>query len=142
MTIEPGLLTIILAAVAGMVIVLALAFAWLIRKHVKLKNEEYEDLAEFVHTLNNEFRDLYHATRAVDERIIATDLRINALDGQVAYLAEKINDVQQNESSNHPYSQAIQKVRRGATVSELMQTSGLSQDEAALLIRLHGSKTP
>jgi phage-related minor tail protein len=141
MMIEPGLLPIILAAVAGMVIVLALAFAWLVRKHVKLKNE-YEDLAEFVHTLNNEFRDLYHATRAVDERIIATDLRINALDGQVAYLAEKINDVQQNESSNHPYSQAIQKVRRGATVSELMQTSGLSQDEAALLIRLHGSKTP
>jgi type II secretory pathway component PulF len=134
-------MTIILAAVTGVVILLTLTFIWLVRKHVKLKNE-YEDLAEFVHTLNNEFRDLYHATRAVDERIIATDLRINALDGQVAYLAEKINDVQQNESSNHPYSQAIQKVRRGATVSELMQTSGLSQDEAALLIRLHGSKTP
>jgi hypothetical protein len=140
MTIEPALMTIILAAVSGVVIIIALALIWLGLKYLKLKND-YEDLAEFVHTLNNEFRDSSHASLAVDERIMATDLRINALDGQIERLAEKISDVQQNESSSHPYSQAIQKVRRGASVSELMQTSGLSQDEAALLIRLHGSKT-
>jgi hypothetical protein len=47
-----------------------------------------------------------------------------------------------DEAAFHPYSSAIQKVRSGASVSELMQNSGLSQDEAALLIRLHGTKTP
>jgi Protein of unknown function (DUF2802) len=47
-----------------------------------------------------------------------------------------------NRPSTHPYSLAIQKARSGANVSELMQNSGLSQDEAALLIRLHGSKAP
>lgn len=138
--IESGLMTIILAAVASGLIMLTLTIIWLSRRYVKLKNE-YEDLAEFVHTLNNEFRDLYNATLAVDERMRATDLRINAVDGQIDRLAEKINDIQQNESASHPYSQAIQKVRRGASVSELMQTSGLSQDEAALLIRLHSDKT-
>lgn len=140
MTIEPALMTIILAAISGVVIIIALAFIWLVFKYLKLKND-YEDLAEFVHTLNNEFRDLSSAGLAMDERMIATDLRMNALDSQIERLAEKISDVQQNESSSHPYSQAIQKVRCGASVSELMQTSGLSQDEAALLIRLHGSKT-
>jgi hypothetical protein len=64
-----------------------------------------------------------------------------ATDEQILALAEKISNTQPvAEPANHPYSMAIQKVRSGASVSELMQTSGLSQDEAALLIRLHGSK--
>lgn len=45
-----------------------------------------------------------------------------------------------NDSANHAYSAAIQKVRNGASVTELMQSSGLSHDEATLLIRLHGPK--
>jgi hypothetical protein len=36
----------------------------------------------------------------------------------------------------------IQKVRSGASINDLMQSSGLTHDEAALLIRLHGSKKP
>jgi hypothetical protein len=36
---------------------------------------------------------------------------------------------------------AIEKVRAGASINDLMQTSGLSHDEAALLIRLHGAKS-
>jgi septal ring factor EnvC (AmiA/AmiB activator) len=141
MSIEPGLLLIILAAQAGVLILLVLAFVWLVRKHVKLKNE-YEDLAEFVHTLNNEFRDVLTAMLTVEERMIATDLQLTALGDQIQTLAESLKDLQQHETAGHPYSQAIQKVRRGASISELMQSSGLSQDEAALLIRLHGSKTP
>lgn len=142
MMIDPALLTLIVAVLTGVAVLLILALAWLARKLVKLKSD-YEELAEFMHSLNNECRDLHHAARAVDERFIATELRVNALDSQFGQLAEKINAIQHNDAaSQHPYSQAIQKVRRGASVSDLMQTSGLSQDEAALLIRLHGSKTP
>jgi hypothetical protein len=65
---------------------------------------------------------------------------IAATDEQMSTLCAKIADYQHNEPSTHPYSVVIQKVRSGASVSELMQNSGLSQDEAALLIRLHGSK--
>ena len=61
---------------------------------------------------------------------------------RLALYAQKFADYQHNEPSTHPYSLVIQKVRSGASVSELMQNSGLSQDEAALLIRLHGSKAP
>jgi Protein of unknown function (DUF2802) len=138
--IDPGLTAVIIAAFGGVMIIIVSVLIWLIRKHLKLKND-YEDIVEIVHGLNNDFRELYHSTLSVDERIIATDLRINALDHQMNHLAEKITDSQQHESSSHPYGLAIQKVRSGASVSELMQTSGLSQDEAALLIRLHGSKT-
>jgi Protein of unknown function (DUF2802) len=121
--------------IMGVVIcLLVVALFWLVGKHRKLK-DDYEDLAEIVHGLNNDFRDFYTTALTLDERMAATDEQLLAL-------AEKISNLQPvAEPANHPYSMAIQKVRSGASVSELMQTSGLSQDEAALLIRLHGSKS-
>jgi cell division protein FtsL len=126
-------ITILFAVAFVALVVLAIALVRLMRKHRKLKSD-YEDLAEIVHGLNNDFRDLYTSTQTTDERITATN-------EQMGLLIEKVSNFQQVEPTNHPYSLAIQKVRSGASVSELMQTSGLSQDEATLLIRLHGSKT-
>lgn len=130
---NPDWMAIILAVMAGALFIVAGIFVWLIRKFLKLR-DDYEELAEILHGLNNDVRDLYTTTLVVDERISVTD-------GQIGALAEKIDNLQPHDSSNHPYSMAIQKVRSGASVSELMQTSGLSQDEAALLIRLHGAKS-
>lgn len=135
MMIDPLLITIILAVVTVLVIVMLIALAWLARKHLKLMHD-HEDLTEFAHNLNNEFRDLSSLTPLLDERIAW-------MAGRIEQLTEKVSAPAplQDEPSNHPYSQAIQKVRSGASVNELMQTSGLSQDEATLLIRLHGSET-
>jgi predicted nucleotidyltransferase len=130
---SPFLMTIIIAVVIGVVSIVAIVLVWLVRKYLKLKRD-YQDLTEIVHGYNNDIRELYATALTVDERM-------TAIDGQISVLSAKISDYQQNEPSNHPYSLAIQKVRSGASVSELMQNSGLSQDEAALLIRLHGSKT-
>jgi hypothetical protein len=125
---NPFLMTIIIAVVTGVVIVLV----WLVRAHLKLKHD-YQLLADAVHGHNNDIADLFAATLTVDGHMAATD-------EQISVLCANISDYQHNEPSTHPYSLVIQKVRSGASVSELMQNSGLSQDEAALLIRLHGSK--
>ena len=130
--IDPFLMTIIIAAVAGVVIIVVIALVWLVRAHLKLKHN-YQILADVVHGNNNDIADLCTAVLTADGRIAATD-------EQISVLCAKIADYQHNEPSTHPYSLVIQKVRSGASVSELMQNSGLSQDEAALLIRLHGSK--
>lgn len=137
---SPFWITIALAILAVMVIILVIMLVGLSRKHRKLKRD-YNDLADIVHGLNNDFRDLYTTAQAVDERVMTTDSRINAFAEQMDRFAQHINSFQQPEPSNHPYGVAIQQVRSGASVSELMQTAGLSQDEAALLIRLHGSKS-
>jgi hypothetical protein len=129
--IDPFLM-IIIAAVAGVVISVVIALVWLVRAHLKLKHN-YQILADIVYGHNNDIADLCTAVLTADGRIAATDEQMSAL-------CAKIADYQHNESSTHPYSLVIQKVRSGASVSELMQNSGLSQDEAALLIRLHGSK--
>jgi ABC-type transport system involved in cytochrome bd biosynthesis fused ATPase/permease subunit len=140
MILDPSLMPIIIAVIAGLLAMLALALAWLAIKFIKLKRE-HEDLADAVHGSNSDLRDFQGVINVVNERGMATDLRINALDDQLHRLAKKVDDFQQSESSNHAYAQAIQKVRSGASVAELMQSAGLSQDEAALLVRLHGPKT-
>jgi uncharacterized membrane protein YccC len=127
--IDPLLMILIIGVVTGVVIIV---LVWLARIHLKLKRD-YQVLADVVHGHNDDIADLCAAALAADERMTATD-------EQISVLCAKISDYQHNEPSTHPYSLAIQKVRSGASVSELMQNSGLSQDEATLLIRLHGSK--
>ena len=133
--IDPFLMTLIIAVITGVIIVVVMALVWLVLAHLKLKRD-YQVLADIVQSHNNDrdIDDLCAALLTADERITATE-------EQLSILCEKIAAYQHNEPSTHPYSQVIQKVHSGASVSELMQNSGLSQDEAALLIRLHGSKT-
>ena len=131
MMISPFLMTLI-AVVTGMVIIMVIVLFWLVRAHLKLKHD-YQTLADVVRSHSNDISDLYAAAQTADGYMAATD-------EQISVLYAKFSDYQHNEPSTHPYSLAIQKVRSGASVSELMQNSGLSQDEAALLIRLHGSK--
>jgi len=130
--INPFLMTLIIAVVTGVVIIVVIVLVWLIRAHLKLKRN-YRILADVVHGHNNDIADLCAAALTADGHMAATDEQISAL-------YAKFSDYQHNEPSTHPYSLVIQKVRSGASVGELMQNSGLSQDEAALLIRLHGSK--
>jgi len=134
--INPVLMTLIIAVVAGVIIIVVIALVWLVRSHLKLKHD-YQALADVVHGHNNDITDLCAAALTADGRIAATDEQISAL-------CAKISDYeyQHNEPSTHPYGRVIQKVRSGASVAELMKNSGLSQDEAALLIRLHSSKAP
>ena len=130
MMISSFLMTLI-AVVTSMIIMVIVLF-WLVRAHLKLKHD-YQTLADVVHGHNNDISDLCTAALTADGYMAATN-------EQISVLYAKISDYQHNEPSSHPYSQVIQKVHSGASVNELMQNSGLSQDEAALLIRLHGSK--
>jgi hypothetical protein len=135
---NPLMITLIIESVV-MVFMLILLF-WLVRTQLKLKHD-YLALSEIVHGHGNDIAGLCSAAFTVDTRIALVDRQIAFTDEQINNLAEKLAEAEQNEQSAHPYSVDIQKVRSGASVNELMQNSGLSHDEAALLIRLHGSKS-
>ena len=128
--IDPFLMTIIIAVVTGVVIIVAIVLVWLIRTHLKLKHD-YRVLAELVHGHTNDLTDLCAAVQSADGYMAA-------MDEQISVLCANSSDCQHNEPPTHPYNLVIQKVRSGASVDELMQNSGLSQDEAALLISLYG----
>ena len=126
-------LTVALIIEGVTIVVMLVVLFWLVRAQLKLKHD-YQVLNDIVHGNSNDIAGLCSAALTVDSRIAATD-------GQIDDLAAKIAEAGQNDQSSHPYSGDIRKVRSGASVNELMQNSGLSHDEAALLIRLHGSKT-
>jgi hypothetical protein len=120
------------------VVMLGILF-WLVRALLRLKSD-YQILNDIVHGNCNDIAGLCSAALTVDSRIATVGSRMAVADGQIDDLAAKIADVEQGEQADHPYSIDIRKVKSGASVTELMQSSGLSHDEAALLIRLHGSK--
>ncbi len=122
------------------IVVMLVVLFWLVRMQLRLKHD-YQVLNDIVHGNSNDIAGLCSAALTVDSRIATVDSRIAVTDGQIDDLAAKIAEVEQNDQSSHPYSGDIRKVRSGASVNELMKNSGLSHDEAALLIRLHGSKT-
>ncbi len=123
---------------AVIVFMLVLLF-WLVRSQLKLKHD-YRNLNDIVQMHGNDIAGLCSAALTVDTRIASVDRQLAVTEDYVNELAVKLVEAEQNEQSSHPYSGDIRKVRSGASVNELMQNSGLSHDEAALLIRLHGSK--
>ena len=127
---NPMLVVFIIESVT--IVVMLVMLFWLVRTQLKLKRD-YQSLNDIVHGNSNDIAGLCSAALTVDSKIAATDEQINDL-------AAKVAEAEQNEQSAHPYSVDIRKVRSGASVNELMKNSGLSHDEAALLIRLHGSK--
>lgn len=135
-------LTIALIIEAVVIVVMLLALLWLVRAQLKIKRD-YQILNDIVHGNCNDIAGLCSAALMVDSRIATVDNRIAATDELIDDLAAKVAEVEveRNEDTSHPYSGDIRKVRSGASVNELMKNSGLSHDEAALLIRLHGSKT-
>jgi hypothetical protein len=134
---NPLMVTLIIES-AVMVFMLVVLF-WLVRTQLKLKHD-YRTLSEVVHGHGNDIAGLCSAALKVDTRIASVDRQVAFTDEQINDLVVKLAEAEQNEQSAHPYSVDIRKVRSGASVNELMQNSGLSHDEAALLIRLHGSK--
>ncbi len=120
----------------AMILVMLGVIFWLIRVQRRLK-QDYQILKEIVHGNSNDISGLCAAALTVDNRIASTDRYINDV---AADLVAKIEEMEQHQEPDHPYSGDIRKVRSGASVNELMRNSGLSHDEAALLIRLHGSK--
>ncbi|TRX00474.1 DUF2802 domain-containing protein [Candidatus Methylobacter oryzae] len=133
-------LIIALVVESVIVVVMFAVLCWLVRGQLKLKND-YQALNDIVQGNSNDIAGLCSAALTVDSRIAAVDSQITATYEQIDDLAAKLAEVEQIDQSSHPYSGDIRKVRSGASVNELMQNSGLSHDEAALLIRLHGSKT-
>lgn len=143
------LLTVFVMAV----FIMALVLGWLVRALVELKLD-YQRLSERLHSGHHDIAGLCAAAVIIDRRIdnheeVSKQLaaKVNELSA-ISVTATQTSEPppiaspepEPQEQSEHPYRLAIQRVRSGANIQELMQSSGLSHDEAALLIRLHGNK--
>lgn len=127
-----------LIVAAILILVILVILSWLIYERAKLK-QALQSLTLFAQGNNNDLSGLCAAAITVDHRISAIDRRLEMVEDHVSDLVEKITELNQVEQTAHPYSGDIRKVRSGASIDELMKNSGLTHDEAALLVRLHGA---
>ncbi|MDO9104296.1 MAG: DUF2802 domain-containing protein [Methylovulum sp.] len=132
---DPLLIVFVTALVIG-ALTMAGVLVWLVRSHLALKRA-YQALSDRLGSSHNDLAGLCSAALVVDRRLDMADDQMKRLWAKLSELPEYGLD----EQPDHAYRSVIQKVRGGASVNELMQSSGLSHDEAALLVRLHGSKS-
>ncbi len=124
---------ILLIAVAIIVIIILGILFWLLHENKKLK-QRFNILSSFVERNNKDIAGLCLAAVSVDGKLSASNEQIKGI-------VDKVTDFEKHEplsSGNQPYYEAIQQVKRGAKVEDLIRQCGLSRDEADLLIRLHG----
>lgn len=112
---------------------------WVMADRRKIK-KEFQALSNIVNRSNRDIAGMCTAAISVDERLGMMDARLKEYALALKGVQAKLADVKKIEATPNPYSEVIQKVQAGATMSELMQNFGLSGDEATLLIRLHGAK--
>ncbi len=124
---------ILLVTFIVITIVIVGVLVWLLQELGKLKRD-YRVLSNDVARNNKDIAGLCSAAVSVDRRITHNN-------EQLKEVAEKVTDFEQYEQqASQPYYGAIQRVRDGATVEELVQQCGLSREEAVLLMRLHGGR--
>lgn len=129
-------LLIAFIGLAATVVIMLAVLVWVLRVNARLKRDLLR-LEGIVKVNCNDIAGLCNAAVTVDNRINTAESQLNELWGQLDQYQQQAE--RNIEESAHPYSGDIRKVRSGASVDELMQSSGLTHDEAALLIRLHGA---
>ncbi|MDT8406919.1 MAG: DUF2802 domain-containing protein [Methylococcales bacterium] len=107
-----------------------IALFWmLVRMQARLR-----DLMATIDVQNRDLAGLSIASASVDENVAQLKARLEVL-------AEQVGEIEAVNETAQPYHGVIQQVRSGATSEQLVKSFGISREEAALLIRLHGRKT-
>ena len=122
---------ILLISLIVITFILVVALVWVVLEQKKLK-QDYVQLSHNIERNNKDIAGLCSAAVSVDNRISENNEQLKAV-------VEQAVEVEQDEQQlNQSYGSAIQRVRNGEGVEELVHHCGLSREEAELLIRLHG----
>lgn len=126
------MINVLLISLIVIIFILVAALVWVVLEQIKLK-QDYAQLSNNIERHNKDIAGLCSAALSVDNRISRNDEQLKAV------VEQAIEVEQEGQQSNQSYEDAIQRVRHGESVEELVQHCGLSREEAELLIRLHGS---
>mgnify|MGYP000291142491 CR=1 FL=1 len=122
---------IIFSVMAVSILLLSGGIIWLILEQNKLKVSQ-DNLLTQVDSMSNDIA-------VVCSTAVNVDMRLSQQSTQVDNVVKDVNQHKKIETEEkQPYSLAIQKVQSGASSQELIKECGLSREEAALLIKLHG----
>ncbi|RMG56700.1 MAG: DUF2802 domain-containing protein [Gammaproteobacteria bacterium] len=78
------------------------------------------------------------AVSALAQEEVDAGLRRERIEQRLRGLHTRQDRLELQGRSEKPYAQAIQLVRRGAGIDEIMQACGLNRGEAELILSMHG----
>ena len=117
-----------LLLIAGSSLLLTLIIASVYYKLYKLNQSQQRNIL----SLQNQLSTLCAGAVGTDERIINFQLTLNRL-------KESQNTMSLGMPSQHNYDHAIRLARKGVDINQLIDNCNLSDEEAHLIDRLHGS---
>jgi len=82
-------------------------------------------------SLNRDLAGLCSAAVRVDTRLAESNIQVNSL-------VERIDNYGSDDIVSSAYQSVIEKVQEGISEQDIIKECGLSREEAALLIKLHG----
>jgi hypothetical protein len=136
----------------GFVVVAIILFALMtvsifrLKREHKILKQAVQALTEQIQRSSDDVAGLCSAAVAVDRRLSVYESCLRDMQKSVEsqqaqavfqpeYDRESIGDVENEEPK--VYEKAIERIRRGSTIDELVRSCGLTRDEAVLLMRLH-----
>ncbi|GAB6068078.1 hypothetical protein JCM13664_13970 [Methylothermus subterraneus] len=112
--------------------IMAGLWLWLWRRLKRLERESQE-YRQALERLTKDFAE-FGALSAQAEA------QLGELAGRIEELGAWLKERMEQTSCEEPaYQSAVERIRQGAEVEELVENLGLSHEEATLLMRLHGS---
>ncbi|MCQ8104980.1 DUF2802 domain-containing protein [Methylomonas sp. SURF-2] len=131
-------------AIAGLALVLfALMAVGLISvwRQQKRLAQEYQLLHKQLQRSSDDVAGLCAAAIAVDKRLSENESHLYRMLDSLSSPQPMPDEfeVAEEEVSEGGYAAAIEKIRLGASLDELVKNCGLTRDEAVLLMRLHGA---
>lgn len=136
---------IFFAGVGVAVLVLALIVIMMMRLERELKKlrQDCDFLRAQIQRSGGDVAGLCSAAIAVDKRLSDSELQVNRiLDHLESHTSAPQPPSEQvfvdEDEEPQGYALAIEKIKGGSSLDELVKSCGLTRDEAVLLMRLHG----
>jgi len=115
-----------LVVVGLLVLVTLIGLIYQIRRHTRLIDTQTQQMA-----------DLQGAVAAYGQTLIAARTLLDRMETRISEYTNRNLEIQSQFAFNRSFEEAARLVRDGGTVESLVADCGLSDAEAALMVRLH-----
>lgn len=105
------------------------------RFNLRMSQHRIEIVEQRLQGLEQVLSGLSTSAGAVEQRLTALENRA----AQIDQLKARQDDLENQQEHDHPYAHAIRLVRQGASARRLIDELYLSENEAELIVRLHGT---
>ncbi|RLK50671.1 uncharacterized protein DUF2802 [Alkalispirillum mobile] len=127
----PDALPLYLAAGALVLVLLALLVSWRAVAAARRLEQRVEGLERSLRRTNEQYQGLSAAALGAGDQMAQTHQELTRL-------KSRMEQVAQSGPASTGYEQAIRMARKGMAAAEIMDTCGVGQVEADLIVRLHG----